>query len=816
MRRLATIIDFIRQDARYALRSLVRHRGFSIVAAATLAIGIGANTAIFSVVDAVLLAPLPYADPARLMVVWETMPDNDKRGAAPANFLDWRRESRAFSGLAGYFATTRTLTTGDAPERVRTASVSGNLFSLLGAVPAIGRTFVPSEDASGAADLAVLGDGMWRSRFGADPSIVGRTIRLDDRSIVVVGVMRPDFRFPERVELWTIGVRGVPALSGFPEDITVQRDIHYFTVIGRLAPGVAENAAQREMSAIARRIGQRFPDNAELGVNVEPLRQAVVGDTRAPLLMLLGAVGFVLLIACTNVANLVIARASARGREFAIRTAIGATRRRLLAQVLTESVMLSAVGGALGVALAAAGTRLLVAASPIELPSVAHVAIDPRALAFTALLALVTGLLFGMIPALHVSGVSVERALRDASAKSTGGQSKRRARSALAVAEIALSLALLIGAGLFVKSFARLLAVDPGFRPEHLLTMQLSLSPNAYGEKPRQAAFFDRLMERAASLPGVRSVGVVSNLPIGGGSMNRGVRIDGRPSPRANGPTTEYQSVGGAYFATMGIPLRAGRLFGAEDAPTGAPVAVIDEALAQRYFPGENPIGRRLGFGSPSGDVQRTIVGVVGDVRHFGLDQAAEPEVYVPVHQDPNRTMTIAIRTISDPEALVPAMRAAVRNLDPAQPISSVATMDQRLADSVARPRFLMLLLAAFAVVALFLASLGVYAIMATNVESRRREIGVRLALGARPLDVLRQVMGEGGRLVAAGVLTGLAMALGATRLLSSLLFGVAPSDPMTFAAMTTLLVGIAMLATWLPARRAARVDPLVALRAES
>src|SRR5688500_16323020 len=490
MRRLSTLTDFLRQDLRHALRSMARHPGFALVTALTLALGIGANTAIFSVVDAVLLAPLPYADPTQLVYVWETMPGDDQRGAAPANFLDWRRESRSFAGLAGWFATTRTLTGGDSPERVRTASVSANLFSLLGAAPAIGRTFVPSEDSTGTADLAVLSNATWRSRFGADPGIVGRVIRLDDRSVTVVGVMPADFRFPEPVELWTIGVRGVPALAGFPEDITVQRDIHYFTVVGRLAPGVTEDAAQREMSAIASGLGQRFPDNATLGVNVAPLRQAVVGDTRGPLLMLFGAVGFVLLIACTNVANLLIARASARGREFAIRTAIGATRRRLIAQVLAESVVLGVAGGVLGLALAAAGLRALVAASPIELPSVANIGIDPRVLAFTALLAVLTGVLFGLIPALQVSGVNVERALRAASGRSTESVARRRTRGALAVAEIALSLALLIGAGLFVKSFSRLLDVDPGFRPEGLLTMQVSLSPGSYDEPARRAAFF--------------------------------------------------------------------------------------------------------------------------------------------------------------------------------------------------------------------------------------------------------------------------------------------------------------------------------------
>lgn len=798
---------------KFAVRALARRPGFAIAVALTLGLGIGVNVAVFSAVDAVMLRPLPFQSADRLAVVWETMPGVNARSAAPANFMDWRRESRAFSSLAGFHASTRTLMLRGNPERVQGVSASANLFETLGVTAALGRVFVPTEDSVGTPNLAVVTDAFWRTRLGANPAVIGTSIELDGRAAQVIGVLPRAFRFLERAEVFTLGVRGVPALAVVPGDISQMRDIHYFDVIGRLAPRATVQSASAEIAGIAARQAREFPSNAGLGARAAPLREVVTGDRSKPLLLLLAAVGFVLLIACTNIANLFMVQAASREREFAIRAAIGAPARRLLRQSLTESLVLGVAGGAVGLIIAYVGIRVLATASPIELSSATELRLDARVAAFAAIVSVAAGALFGLIAAAGIARMNVEQVLRGASGALSEGRGRRRTRGMLAITEIALSMMLLAGAGLFLRGFQKLSAVEPGFRAAGVTTFDVELSPESYAEPERRSLYFREALRRTAALPAVVSAGVIANIPASGASMNRGIRIEGRPAGQPGENTTEYQRVGGAYFESMGIGLVAGRLLTVADGATAQPVAVVNQALVARYFAGENPLGRQIGFGARDGQVWRTIVGVVSNVRQFGLAAAAQPEAFVSVEQDPTRSMTLVVRTSGVEGAVVPMVREALRSIDPAQPISNVLGMEARLADSIARPRFLSRLLGAFALAALLLASIGIYAVMSSNVQGRRREMGVRLAVGASPRAVLLLVLGDGARLVAIGVAGGLVATLAASRLIAGMLFGVPANDVLTLSLVTAMLVVVAMGATLTPALRAAHSDPLATLR---
>jgi putative ABC transport system permease protein len=801
-------------DLSSALRTLRHAPGFALAAVLTLALGIGATTAMFSVVDGALLRPLPYREPDRLVAVFETMPGNDRRQVAPANLLDWREQSSTLTQLTAFYTSRRTIGSGAAPERVLSTSVSGEIFTTLGARAAFGRTFLASDDSGSNERMAVLSDGLWRRVFGAALDIVGKPVRIDDEPYTVIGVMPADFLFPERTDLWTLGTRGIPALRGAGADIGSMRDVHYFRVIGRLRTGANVESSQREMSAIADGIEARHPEtNRDLGVNIVRLQDALTGDTRSTLLFLFGVVGLVLLLACTNVAGLTLARSGKRQREFAIRTAIGASRGQLVRQVLAESTLLSVLGGVLGVVLAALALHRLVAVAPIELPEVASVAIDARVLCFALLVSAITGVAFGLLPALQASAASSLGALRQGS---RGNSARPRLRSALVAGELALSLTLLFGAGLLLKSFVGLLRVDPGFEPERVVTVDPALSRSAYADNARIIDYYTRALERVAALPGVEAVGAVSVLPASGQRMNRGVHIEGRPTPRrATDQTIEFQAASQGYFDAMGIPLKRGRAFNASDDSKATAIAVINEEAARQYWPGIDPIGRRVGFGGAGGLTWRTVVGIIGDVRQLGLDQPVLPEVYVPLLQDPDRDMSIIVRTSIDPATVSTSLRRAVQAVDPSQPLMTPRLMTRQLAGSLARPRFFTALLGGFAAAALLLATLGVYGVVSTGAQARTREMGIRGALGAQRSEVLRLVLSGGAKMAFAGIALGSAGAFWFARGVRSLLVGVEPADPVVFM-MTGALLGTAVLvASWLPARRAARADPMTALRAD-
>jgi predicted permease len=806
-------------DLRHAARGLARTPGFTAAAVLTLALGLGANTAMFSVVDATLLRPLPFRDPERLVLVWETMGDWKTRWVAPANFLDWRRDARSFDGLAGYSTTDVNLGGGGGePERLKSAVVSDTLFDLLGARPALGRVFARGEDESGVR-LALLSDALWRRRFGGDPSVVGRTVRLNGEAHEVVGVMPPAFRFPARAEVWVPGRQGIPFLHSVlaGQDMRTLRDSHLFTVVGRLARGRTAAEAQAEMDAIAARLARAYPDtNQGLGVNVASLRDHLVGDVRPALAVLAGAVGFVLLIACANVAGLLLARATQRAQDTAVRLALGAGRGRLIRHGLAEALLLSVAGGALGVALAFWGVQAIVALSPADVAGLAQARPDARVLAFAGLVSLAAAALFGLVPAAQAARPDLGGLLA-AGVRASGGPARARARRVLVVAEIAMAYVLLVGAGLMLSTLARLRAVDVGFDGSRLLTFQVSLSDARYREPHRRRAFYDGVLEAARRLPGVTDAGAVMRLPLADGPVNRGFFIEGRPAPPpGQDHSVDYQVVSAGFFQAARIPLVRGRGLSPSDVEGAPRVVVINEAAARRYFPGEDPIGRRVGMGDGDDPASwRTIVGVVADVRHRGPDQAAAPAAFAPYGQDREswNMMSFVLRASADPRALAPAVAGLVRGADPEQPVSNVRTMDEVRDAAVVRPRFLATLLAVFGASAVLLAAIGIYGLIAYTTGQRTQELGVRMALGATRRRVLTLVLGEGARLAAAGVAAGFAGALALSGLVANLLFATRPTDPLTLAGVSLLVALAATLAAWLPARRAANVDPAQALR---
>ena len=807
------------QDLRYGARQLARSPGFTAVAVLTLALGIGANTAIFSVVHSLLLEPLPYRQPDRLVVVWEHNRPRarETNTISPANFLDWREQNTVFEQMAAFVDIRANLTGVADPEELPAQLVTVELFPLLGVEAAHGRVFAAEEGVRGQDRVVLLSDGLWRRRFNADAGVIGKTLTLNHESYTVVGVLPPGFNLFLRQGSLTTS----PAELWVPYSFTEQHRIRrgrFMMSLARLKSGVSLAQAQAEMHAIATRLEQQHADfNTGWGVNVVSLRQQLVGDLRVSLLVLMAAVGFVLLIACANVANLLLSRAVARQHEVAIRTALGAGRRRILQQLLTESALLGTVAGTVGLLLAFWGVDLLKTISPRQLETLMQrVAIDGWVLGFTVVASLATVALFGAVPAFATLRANVGDSLKEG-VRGGGRQARSgRARSLLVVSELALALVLLISAGLLIKSFGRLQSVPTGFNPDNLLTLRIQLSSERYDDRAQRTAFFRDLIGRIKTLPGVQSAGAIAFLPLAGPGSATGFSVVGRPAPLpGEEPVCDVRVVHPGYFSTMGIPLLRGRNFSEQEASEPANVVIINEALAREMFPNEDPIGKKLVIVMSDQPPQDEIIGVVGDVKHEGPDSEARPMTYWPHPRFPFPFMSVVVRAQGDPLSLVGAVRHEVQAIDPAQPLADVRTMEQLLANSVARPRFNTLLLGIFAAVALVLAAVGIYGVMAYSVAQRTHEMGIRLALGAQPRDVVKLIVGSGLALALAGVVLGLAGALAFTRLLASLLFATEPTDPTTFAGMVAVLLAVALLACWIPARRAMRVDPMVALRYE-
>ena len=801
------------QDVRYGARMLAKRKGFTLVAVSALALGVGANTAIFSVVNAVVLRPLPFADPDRLVKIYVT---DARRGvtkypASYLNFADWRAQNTSFEAIAAHASTGAAVRVGELPESVEGVYVSADLFRALGARPLMGRALLPEDEAPGSR-VVVVSHEMWRKRFNSDPGIVGRQVAFDGEPTTVVGVMPEGFRFPVEV----VGPEYWQPLDPKSE-ANLERGQNYLSVFGRLKPGVTPAQAQAEMATIAARLEQQHAEeNAGRGVNLVPLHEDIVGDVRPALLVLLGAVGCVLLIACANVANLTLARAASRSREIAVRSALGASRWRVARQLLTESLLLSLVGGLAGLLLALWGVEALAAAIPADIPRAAEIGIDPAVLLFTLGVALLTGVVFGLAPALRASKSDLNESLKEGSRGSTEGFRGNRLRGLLVVFEVALSLVLLVGAGLLIRSFFELRAVRPGFDPQNLLTAGIGLPPNKYGDEASQAAFFKQVLERVAHLPGVKSVGGIEPLPMSGNNWSTAVTVDGRPAPPpGQRQRTQTRVVSPDYFRAMGIPLLRGRFITEQDTAESPKVVVVSESFARQVFPGEEAVGKRV-KPTLAPNFMAEIVGVVGDVKHGALDEAVTPELYASYRQAPQPFLALVVRAEPAVTAgLTNSVREAVLQVDPNQPLYNVKTMEELLSDSVARRRFNMALLAVFAGIALALAAVGVFGVMSYSVTRRTHEIGIRVALGAQRRDVVRLIVGQGMALVGAGVALGLACALALSRLIAGLLYGVSASDPVIYSAVALTLAAVALAACYLPARRATRVDPMIALRHE-
>jgi putative ABC transport system permease protein len=808
------------QDLRYGLRMLAKSPGSTLIAVLALGLGIGANSAIFSVVNAVLLRPLPYQDPERLVVVWETKLNKGilQEYVSPPDYRDWVEQNRAFDRMAALRTQPAVLTGGQLPERVETALISPSAFEMLGVKAARGRTFFGGEDRPGQNRVAVLSHGLWQRRFGGDPGVLGQAVTVDGNSFTIVGVTPPDFHLLDTPsELW------LPYTLDNKEENENQRGFRTLRVIAHLKPGVSLDQAQSEMRSIEDGLARKYPDlDTGWSTKVVPLRDQLVGDVRATLWTLLAAVVFVLLIACANVANLLLARAGSREKEIALRAALGAKPGRLVRQLLTESVLLGLAGGVLGLLLAAWSVSILGRFCPANLPRMNEIGIDWRVLAFTLAVSILTGIVFGLAPAAGSVRSDLNSILKTSGRGTTASRARAQLRNALVVAEIASCVVLLTGAGLLIRSFVRLQSVNPGFRPDHVLTMQLTL-PEARYSGWKVAAFYRQLLERLQALPGVQVAGIARNLPLSGVDASLNFTVENRPvEASAEQPRAKFRAASADYFAAMGIPLMKGRYLDRSDGEKTAGVALINNTLARRLWPNEDPLGKRIKAGFDD-SVWCTIVGVVGDVKHTGLDAAVNPETYYHYLQVPpalmtfvEGTMTVVLRTNAEPTAMVAAARGEVRNMDADLAVFNVKTMQELVDGSVAQPRFRTLLLGVFAGVALVLAAIGLYGVIAYSVTQRTNELGVRMALGAQRSDVVKLVVGQGGRMAAIGVGIGLVAAFPLMRIISSkLLFAVNASDPVTYAGTALLILAVALVASYIPALRAVKVDPVVALRCE-
>jgi putative ABC transport system permease protein len=800
------------QDLKFGIRTLVENPVFTLVSVLALAIGVGANSAIFSVIDAVLLRPLPYYESHRLVKIWERQPQLARGSVAFANFRDWKDQNHVFEEVAAYQTGDYNLTSGDEPEQIQGVAVSSNLFTLLHAQPSSGNTFLPGQENQGSSSDVILSHDLWANRFGSDPSLIGKAINIDNKNYVVVGVMPDKFYFPgKQFQLWL-------PLSINPNSPMAGRGMHYLQAIGRLKPEVSLEQAKAEMDAIGGRLEQQYPrDNSGHGVNVFSLQEDSAAGIRSSLLMIQFVVGFVLLIACANVANLLLARATARQKEIALRSALGASRTRIVRQLLTESILLSLLGGTLGLALAAIGIRLLVTLSPGGIPRIEESALNGSVVAFTFLTALATGIVFGLAPALQISKPDINELLKAGSARGSTSAASNRLRKLFVVIEVALSLVLLIGAGLMIKSFVKLVSVSPGFNVENILTGSITL-PNSKYKGSQRAVFLQQVLERLQTDPRVIAAGAVSHLPLAGNGPSFNFDIQGRP---ATIPGQEFKAQLRAtspdYFRAIGIPLLEGRQLTVQDSSSSPNVVIINDVMAQRYWPNESALDKEISIdkddkGSP---IWRRIIGVVRGVRHTSLELQPEAQMYTPYTQFSMPYITLVLHTKTAALDLTADVRHAVSAVDRDQPISNTRTMEQVVSESTAPRRFNMVLLSLFAGSALFLASIGIYGVISYLVTQRTREIGIRSALGARRFDILKLVISQGMALALIGAGIGLAASFALTRTVSSLLFSVSTTDPLIFLEVTGLLLGVALLACYLPARRATKVNPMIALRCE-
>ena len=803
------------QDIRYGARMLLKHRGFAAVAMLSLALGIGANTAVFSVVNAVLLKSLPYHEPERLVLAWGEAPARGiHRGQMSAtDVADLRARNRVFEEISTY-AGFRPVLTGQAePERIAGAQVGDGFFEVMRAKPLLGRVFTPEEQHEGKDYVAVLSYGLWQRRFGGDPNVIGQTLMLSGRPYSVIGVMPADFQSLPR------GLLDAPAefyrpVAEQPDE--KQRSSRHLRAIARLKPGVTLEEAQAEMTLIANQLAQEHPKTNRGGnVRLVPLREDLVSSIRPALLMLFGAVVFLLLIACANVGNLSLARSMARHKEVAIRAALGASRGRLARQFLTESVLLALGGGVLGLIGAIWGTSLIEAASARLFPMLGAIELDGRVLAFTLVISMLTGVVFGSAPALRASRADLNETLNDGGRTPGAGSTRSALRSSLVVVEVALAMVLLIGAGLLIKSLLRLHAVDPGFRAERLVTMNVWLPQAKYPKAADSNAFYDRMLRRLQALPAVEATGLTSVLPVSANFDKRSIEVEGQPRAPGEYPDVDNSIVSPDYTRAMSMQLLSGRALTERDT-ADAPLAVlVSETMARKLWPGDEPVGKRLRFHNSNPVEQRpwrTVVGVVGDVKQYGLDRPGTTALYVPLTQMPTSAMTLVVRTRLEPAEMVAAIRREILALDPEQAVFNIRTMEELLSDSMSLRRLSMLLLGLFATLALILAAIGIYGVLAQSVAQRTHEIGIRMALGAQTRDVLKLIVGHGMALTAIGVVVGVAGALGLTRLIANLLFGVGANDPGTFVGIALLLGAVSFLACYLPARRAARLDPMNAL----
>jgi predicted permease len=820
--RLGNWLHSIYSDCRFALRQLFKNPGFTSVTLLTIALGIGVNTAIFSVIDAVLLRPLPFRDPGRLVACKSVDLRDPTQGgdiSYPA-FLDWRAQSHSFQGMSVYDVTSFTYTGGAQPESVRSAVVSANLFSTLGVSPALGRSFAAEEDQPGNTQPPViLSYEFWQSHFAGDPNVLGRALTLDSEPYTVVGIMPPRFQFPvqkDRVDLWVTIARDLKGKLG----MATQRGASYLDVIARLKPGVTIPQARSDVELVQQRLNRQYPENRPRGVEIVSEAEDISGNIRPMLMVLLGAVAFVLLIACANVASLLLARATVRQKEFTVRLALGAGRATIVRQLLVESTLLALLGGAVGLVIAYWGTNALVVMTPDGLARASEIQVDFRVLAFTFVIALVTGILFGLAPAIQSSRLNLQFDLGANARGASSGTETTRLRSVLVVSQLAISFVLLIGAGLLLRSFDRLLRVDPGFRPNHVLTFVLDVPLDRH-PRAQRIAFVEQLLQSTRALPGVQSASAVFGLPLDEDrSAFTTLEIEGRPVARSQRPRIAFRLIESQYFHTMGIRLLQGRTFSPQDEQGELPLAIVNETLAHNMFPGQNPIGQHIkaniSFGENQEPPLREIVGVVADVKSQGIGEAAVPEVYAPqTATDFIGETTIVVRTATNPESLVSTMRSLVASMDNELPLREVKTLDDYVSGSISAPRFQATLLAIFAALAFVLTAIGLYGVIAYSVAQRSREIGIRIALGAEQHSILRMVLGQGGSLALLGIAVGLAASFFAARLIRALLYGIQPIDPVTFVIVPVVFFAVALLASYIPARRAARVDPMIALRYE-
>ncbi|MGA9768287.1 MAG: ABC transporter permease [Blastocatellia bacterium] len=807
------------QDLRYGVRMLLKNPGFTAVAAITLALGVGANSAIFSVVNGVLLKPLPYKAPEQLVRVFETCAEFPKFPISPANFLDYREQNQVFDDFATFTRSDLQLAEGDRPARLTAMMVSEGYFRLLGFEPILGRDFLPSDEQQGNGQVVVLSNRLWQSRFDSDPQIIGKSIKLNGDLFTIIGVMPSGLQHvggdyhslphAENIDLWW----------PLPLDrMRNRRGSHFLNAIARLKPGVTEQQAAAQMNEIALRLEQQYPNsNKDWRIKLIALREEIVGQVQPMLLVVLGAVGFVLLIACVNVANLLLARATAREKEIAVRVALGAGRWRITRQILTESLLIAFLGGLLGLALGVLGVQGLTAFSPDKLPRLQMIGIDGRMFAFTLAIALLTGIIFGLVPALNISKANLNEVLKDSSRGATGGLRHRRLRGLLVVAEVALAFVLLIGAGLLMRSFIFLQRVDPGFNPHQVLTASIDLAYKRYEDRLVRESFIQRLIGQVQTLPGVRAVGASTDLPWTGYDENTSIIIEHRTLSKDDDPHARYHSVSPDYFPAIGVPLVAGRFFTERDSADAPRTLLINQSMARRYWPGEEATGKRLSFTDPPTEKDwMTVVGVVGDVKDTPEAAAAEPAFYWPVAQNIwQRELFLAIRADVDPFTLVESVRREVLAIDKDLAIADVNTLEQIAGGALNEPRFAFLLVGIFAAVALALATVGIYGVISYSVSQRTHEIGLRIALGAQQRDVVKLVVRQGVVLALTGVVIGVGSALALTRLMASLLFGVGSADPLTFTSIALLITIVSLVACYIPAHRAMKVDPMIALRSE-